>query len=168
MKAPVLLDTSFLISLVNRENNRKNHDVAKEYYKLLLAQQSPIYFSAIVAAEIAIKQPITDLPLKNFRHIPFNIPHSVEAARIWNLLGGHDSGDNRSVVKDDVKIMAQALHEGIPLILTEDASTLYKYCERLRVLNKLNIRAIKLADGFDASALRLDGQKGVEFSFAGS
>ena len=38
----------------------------------------------------------------------------------------------------------------------------YKYCERLRVLHKLNIRAIKLADGFDSSALRLDGQKGIE------
>ena len=160
MTASVLLDTSFLISLVDR--NRANHGVATQYYKLLLEQQSPLYFSAIVAAEIAIKQPITDFPLKNFRSIPFNIPHSIEAARIWNLLGGHDSGDNRSVVRDDVKIMAQALHEDIPFILTEDASTLYKYCERLRVSHKLNIRAIKLADGFDSSALRLDGQKGIE------
>ena len=160
MTVSVLLDTSFLISLVDR--NRANHVVAAQYYKLLLEQQSPLYFSAIVAAEIAIKQPITDFPLKNFRHIPFNIPHSVEAARIWNLLGGHDSGDNRSVVKDDVKIMAQALHEDIPFILTEDASTLYKYCERLRASHKLNIRAIKLADGFDTSSLRLDGQTGIE------
>lgn len=106
--------------------------------------------------------PLQIFPLKKFQHIPFNIPHSTEAARIWNLLGGHDNGDNRSVVRDDVKIMAQALHEGISFILTEDASTLYKYCERLRVLHKLNIRAIKLADGFDSSALRLDGQKGIE------
>jgi len=162
VKPPVLLDTSFLISLVNCESNRDNHGVAKQYYKLLLEQRSPIYFSAIVAAEIAIKQPITDFPLKNFRHIPFNIPHSIEAARIWNLLGGHDSGDNRSVVKDDVKIMVQALHEDIPFILTEDASTLYKYCERLRISHKLNIRAIKLSDGFDSGALRLDGQKDID------
>jgi predicted nucleic acid-binding protein len=162
MKVPVLVDTSFLISLVDRDHNRANHDVATQYYKLLLGEQSPLYFSAIVAAEIAIKQPITDFPLKNFRFLPFNIPHSIEAARIWNLLGRHDSGDNRAVVRDDVKIMAQALHEDIPFILTEDASTLYKYCERLRDLHKLNIRAIKLADGFDSSALLLDGQKGIE------
>ena len=116
-----MLDTSFLISLV--DSNRPNHSVAIQYYKLLIQQQSHLYFSAIVAAEIAIKQPITDFPLKNFQHVPFNIPHSTEAARIWNLLGGHDNGDNRAVVKDDVKIMAQALHEGIPFILTEDAST---------------------------------------------
>ena len=62
MKISVLLDTSFLISLVDR--NRVNHNTAVLYYKLLLEQQTPIYFSSIVAAEIAIKQPITDLPLK--------------------------------------------------------------------------------------------------------
>ncbi len=160
MNPPVLLDTSFLISLV--DHNRANHGVAAQYYKFLLEQQSPLYFSSIVAAEIAIKQPITDFPLKNFRFLPFNIPHSVEAARIWNLLGGHDPGDNRAVVRDDVKIIAQALREDIPFILTEDASTFYKYCERLRVSHSLNIRAIKLADGFDFSALRLDGQKSIE------
>ncbi len=160
MTAAVLLDTSFLISLVDR--NRPNHTIATQYYRLLLEQQSPIYFSTIVAAEFSIKQPITDLPLKNFRAIPFNIPHSVESARIWNVLGRHDSGDNRAVVRDDVKLMAQAAHESIPFILTEDASTLYKYCERLRSLTGLNIRAIKLADGFDSCALRVDSQKGLD------
>jgi predicted nucleic acid-binding protein len=160
MKGPVLLDTSFLISLVDQ--NRANHIVAAQYYKFLLEQQIPIYFSAIVAAEIAIKQPITDFPLKNFRILPFNITHSVEAARIWNLLGGHDTGDNRAVVRDDVKIIAQALRHEIPFILTEDASTFYKYCERLRTLHSSNVRAIKLADGFDFNAFRLDGQKNME------
>lgn len=165
MTAAVLLDTSFLISLVDR--NRPNHLVAAQYYRLLLEQQSPIYFSAIVAAEISIKQPITDLPLKNFRAIPFNIPHSIESARIWNALGTRDRGDSRAVIRDDVKLMAQAAHELIPFILTEDASTLYKYCERLRISGRLNVRAIKLVDGFDSSALRLDGQKGLGLIHSG-
>ncbi len=159
MTVAVLLDTSFLISLVDR--NRPNHLVAAQYYRFLLEQQSPIYFSAIVAAEISIKQPITDFPLKNFRAIPFNIPHSIESARIWNALGTRDNGDSRAVIRDDVKLMAQAAHESIPFILTEDASTLYKYCERLRTSGHLNVRAIKLVDGFDSCALRLDGQKGL-------
>lgn len=162
MTASVLLDTSFLISLVDR--NRPNHNVATQYYRLLLEQQSPIYFSAIVAAEISIKQPITDLPLKNFRAIPFNIPHSIESARIWNLIGMRDSGDNRAAIRDDVKLMAQASHESIPFILTEDAATLYKYCERLRISGELKIRAIKLVDGFNSCALRIDGQKGLDLS----
>jgi predicted nucleic acid-binding protein len=157
MTIAVLLDTSFLISLVDR--NRPNHEVAARYYKLSLEQQYPLYISAIVAAEFAIKQAITDLPLKHFRTIPFNIPHSIEAARLWNLLGQRDSDDIRSVVRDDVKLMAQASHEAIPFILTEDASTLYKYCERLLLLKSLNVRAIKLVDGFDPASLRLDGQR---------
>lgn len=161
MTVSVLLDTSFLISLVDR--NRVNHNTAVLYYKLLLEQQTPVYFSSIVAAEIAIKQPITDLPLKKFRTIPFNIPHSIESARLWNLLGTRDDGDSRSVIRDDVKLMAQASHEAIPFILTEDASTLYKYCERLRTSGNLNVSAIKLRDGFDYSAFRLDGQKGLDF-----
>lgn len=109
MMVSVLLDTSFLISLVN-SHNRPNHEVAVRYYKYSLDQGYPLFFSTIAAAEFAIKQSITDLPLKNFRTIPFNITHSIEAARLWNLLGKHDDGDNRSVVRDDVKLMAQASH----------------------------------------------------------
>jgi len=74
MTASVLFDTSYLVTLVDQ--NRPHHAVAAKYYRLMLEQQVPMYFSAIVAAEFAIKQPITDLPLKNFRCIPFNIPHS--------------------------------------------------------------------------------------------
>lgn len=159
MTISVLLDTSFLISLVDR--NRPNHKVAGQYYKYLIEQKSAIYLSAIVASEFAIKQAITDLPLKNFRILPFNITHSVESARLSNLLGPKDTGDNRSVVREDVKIMAQASHENIDFILTEDGSTLFKYCHRLQKAGNLNVRAIKLADGFDSSDLRLDGQKSV-------
>lgn len=162
MTSPVLLDTSFLISLLN--SNRPNHSVAEQYYRLLLAAKSPIYFSSIVAAEIAIKQPITDLPLKDFRMISFNIPHAIEAAKIWTELRGVLSEQSRSVARDDVKLMAQAIHENIPFILTEDASTLYNYCERIRVCRKINFRAIKLIDGFDVCALRLDGQKGLDLA----
>ena len=159
MNTSVLLDTSFLISLVN--GKRPNHTIAAQYYRLMLEQQVPMYFSAIVAAEFAIKQPITELPLKNFRPIPFNIPHSNESARLWNALGKRDDGDERAVVRDDVKLMAQAAHESIPFIMTEDTSTLYKYCERLRENGVLHVRAIKLVDGFDSCALREDGQRGL-------
>ena len=160
MTAAVLLDTSFLISLV--DGNRANHSVAAQYYRLMLEQQCPMYFSAIVVAEFAIGQPITDLPLKNFRFIPFNVPHSVEAARLWNMIIKHDDGDDRAVVRDDIKLIAQAAHEHISVILTEDAKTLYKYCERLRSAGMLRVRAIKLVDGFDSSALREDGQRGLK------
>jgi len=160
MTVSVLLDTSFLISLV--DSNRINHEVAKQYYKYILEKSIPIYFSSIVASEFAIKQPITDLPLNSFRTLPFNLPHSIKAAEIWSLLDGRDDGDSRSVIKDDMKIIAQALKENIEFVLTDDARTFYKYCERLRTANNWNIKAIKLADGFSSGSLRLDGQSDIE------
>ncbi|MDP3440014.1 MAG: hypothetical protein Q8R95_10485, partial [Azonexus sp.] len=63
-----IADTSFLISLVDQ--SRTNYGVAAQYYRMILEQQVSMYFSAIVAAEFDVKQPITDLPLKNFRSIP--------------------------------------------------------------------------------------------------
>lgn len=156
MIGAVLLDTSFLISLV--DSKRPNHAIASSYYRLILEHQSPMYFSAIVAAEFAIKQSITDLPLKNFRELQFNIVHSTKAAVLWNTLGRHDD-DNRAVARDDIKLIAQAAQESIPFILTEDASTLYKYCERLRTAGASNVKAIRLMDGFDPYSLREDGQR---------
>lgn len=157
--ASVLLDTSFLISLV--DGNRPNHTVAAKFYRLMLDRKLIMYFSAIVAAEIGIKQPVTDLPLKNFRAVPFNISHAIEAARLWNTLGSRDVGDARAVIRDDVKLIAQAEYESIPFILTEDVSTLFKYGERLRKAGSIGVRAIELADGFDADVFRMEGQKGL-------
>lgn len=157
-----LLDTSFLITLVN--TNRPNHEVAKMYYRHMLQFQIPMYFSAIVAAEFGIKQAITDLPLGNFRGLPFNMPHGQEAARMWNLLSQRDSTDLRHVVRDDVKLMAQACHEDISLILTEDGSTLYKYCERLRTAGYISTRPIRMIDGFDPGVFAGDGQHGLALS----
>jgi len=160
MTVSVLLDTSFLISLVDSKHD--NHKTAKQYYTHIIEQKIPIYFSSIVASEFAIKQPITDLPLNNFRALPFNLPHSIKAAEIWGLLDGRDSGDSRAVIKDDIKIIAQALKEDIEFVLTDDAKTFYKYCERLRTANNWSIRAIKLVDGFNSGALRLDGQRDLD------
>lgn len=118
--------------------------------------------SVIVAAEFAIKQPLTDLTLKHFRILPFNIPHAIQSAKLWRQLE-RDEGDSRAVVRDDLKLLAQANKEGIPLILTEDARTLHKYCNRLRECGALQVQSVLLADGFDPSGLRNDGQRGLNF-----
>lgn len=69
------------------------------------------------------------------------------------------------MVRDDVKLLAQASREGIGVLLTEDPSTLFKHCVRLRLSGHLTTRAIVLAHGFDPSALRGDGQRDL---FAGA
>ncbi len=157
MTISVLLDTSYLITLIN--SNRPHHEIAKQFYRHMLQDQIPMHFSAIVAAEFGIKQSVADLPLGNFRILNFNVPHGQQAADLLNALGARDEGDSRSIVRNDIKLLAQAHHEGIGFILTEDANTLWKYCERLRQSGIVQTRALKLVDGFDASMLREDGQK---------
>ena len=163
MSAGVLLDTSFLITLVNAQ--RPHHAVARSYYLHLLNSGDPMRLSSIAASEFAIKQPLTELALNNFRPLDFNLVHAHEAARLWHALGQRDEGDARAVIRDDVKLIAQASREGIGYLLTEDASTLHKYCERLRVSGHIRTLAIVLANGFDPSALREDGQRDL---FAGA
>lgn len=56
MAAGVLLDTSFLITLADK--NRTNHETARRYWKHFLENQIPIYLSAVVVSEFCIKQEI--------------------------------------------------------------------------------------------------------------
>jgi len=156
----VLLDTSFLISLVDQ--SRPNHNTAVQYYRLMLEHKVPMYFSAIVAAEFGVKQSITDLPLKHFRSIAFNIPHAQAAGHLWGALRSREDNSPRHVARDDVKLIAQAIHEAIPFILTEDAATLDKYCDRIQSAGLGKIRAITLAGGFDPRSLSGDGQQELE------
>ncbi|HBL64888.1 type II toxin-antitoxin system VapC family toxin [Achromobacter sp. LC458] len=162
MTAAVLLDTSYLISLVDA--TRPNHQIATRYFRQMLDESLPIYFSAVVAAEFGIKQALTDLPLQKFRHLPFNIPHGQRAAQLWNALGPRGDGTGRAVARDDIKLIAQACHERIPFVLNEDASSLHKYCERLREAGVCQVRSIVLASGYDPAAFRMDGQQGFDLS----
>lgn len=118
-----------------------------------------MYFSAIVAAEFGIRQPVTELPLDHFRILDFNVKHGQQAADLWNALAPRDQADSRIVARDDVKLLAQANDERIEFILTEDEATLHKYCERLRSSGSIRARTITLKGGFDASSLSEDGQE---------
>lgn len=163
MTTRVLIDTSFLITLV--DGKRRHHSIAAQYYRLALEQQIPIYLSVIAASEFAVKQALTDLPLKQFRILPFNLPHAIRAAELWRQLD-RDESDNRAVVRDDIKLLAQADKESIQTILTEDANTLHKYCDRLRKQGLLLARTVLLKDGFDPNGLRDDGQRGLDLTIA--
>jgi predicted nucleic acid-binding protein len=156
MSRSVLVDTSFLISFV--DGSRKHHEPAMSYYRYLLENGIPIYFSTLVAAEFAIGQPITDLPLRTFRVLPFNLTHAIQAAAL-DFKELRKSEDPRAIVKEDIKILAQAAAENISHVLTEDERTLYRYCERLRAEGKIETKAIKLVDGFDVSWFIDGGQK---------
>ncbi len=154
-----MVDTSFLITLADPA--RRHHETAKTYLRESLKANVPLYLSAIVASEFQVKQAVTDLPLRNFIILPFNIDHAMPChAMTAGLLMrsiSRDPGDERNSVKDDVKLIAQAVCESITHVMTEDERTLAKYIKRLADAGECSLRAILLAHGFDAAWLN-EGQ----------
>lgn len=153
----ILLDTSFLISLV--DPTRKHHETAVSYLREALRQGVPLYLSAIAASEFQVKQAVTDLPLRNFEVLPFNIDHAMTAGLLMRHLQ-RDAGDDRGAVKDDVKLIAQAVCQSITHILTEDGQTLVKYVRRFNDAGQCSLRTVLLAEGFDTAWFN-NGQRGL-------
>jgi hypothetical protein len=54
-------------------------------------------------------------------------------------------------VKDDIKLIAQAVCTSATHVLTEDARTLAKYVQRLKAAGQTALKVVLLADGFDAA-----------------
>lgn len=141
-----LVDTSFLITLV--DDTRPHHADAMSYLREAVRRGSTLYLSAVVVSEFHAKQPITDLPLRNFQVLPFNIDHAMMAGELVNTLR-RDPGDPRDAVKDDVKLLAQAICTAIPFVLTEDERTLAKFARQLQSAGRTAVTAVLLRDGFD-------------------
>lgn len=144
----VLLDTSFLISL--SDPTRKHHDVAEQYLKASIERRVPMFLSSIVISEYQVRQAINDLPLRNFIVLPFNVDHAMACGLLVRAMP-RDAGDDRVRVKDDFKLIAQCQCDGVSHVLSEDASTLTKYIDRLQAEGRLETRCILLRNGFDAS-----------------
>lgn len=153
----ILVDTSFLISLA--DPNRKHHQVAVQYFREALRRSVPLYLSVIAASEFQVKQAVTDLPIRNFEVLPFNHDHAIRAGLLMRELQ-READDNRAAVKDDVKLIAQAICESITHILTEDARTLVKYVRRFNMSGLCSLQPILLAEGFD-NAWFNNGQRGL-------
>lgn len=151
----VLLDTSFLITLASPQ--RPHHEAARQYFRECIQRQIPMYLSAIVISEFQVKQAISDLPLRNFVVLPFNVDHAMRCGLLIRQLARDDT-DDRVRVKDDFKLIAQCDCEGISHLLSEDASTLVKYLQRAQASGVPLTQSILLKGGFDPAWFD-DGQK---------
>lgn len=155
MRSGVFLDTSYLITLADPARDR--HPVAKRYFQEFLARKMPMAVSAIVVAEFCARQSVDSLPLQQLMLVPFNHEDAVVAARLDFKLF-QKPGTERQALKDDLKIIGHAEARGFGYLITDDAETMYEYCEALRRSGKLNLRAIKLQAGFTEEPFTPDGQ----------
>lgn len=114
--------------------------------------------SAIVVAEFCRRQELGTLPLEQLMLVPFNHEDAVIAAG-FDFKDLKADGADRQALKDDLKIIGQAHARNFGFVITDDAATMFRYCESLRKAGRTHLRGIKLQDGFSLEALTDNGQR---------
>ncbi len=114
MGESVLLDTSFFIRLLNREE--KLHENTKKYYRYFLDRDYILKISTISIAEYCVIGERSDLPLKQIMVLPFNIDHAEQAGHFAHILFKNKQtlkkkGLHRKIIPNDAKLLAQAHSE---------------------------------------------------------
>ena len=156
MRAGVMLDTSFLITLADPRRDR--HAVAKQYYRHFLDAKMPMLVSAIVVAEFCVRQELATLPLEQLVLLPFTHEDAVVAASFdFKSFKGGGEADRQSL-KDDFKIIGHAQARNLGYLITDDADTMFQYCEKLRQEGRTHLHGIKLQAGFSLEYFTPDGQ----------
>lgn len=80
-----------------------------------------MHLSTIVISEYEVKQSISDLGLRNFIVLPFNIDDAVATAKVFPVMHAvRKTGDERDAVKDDAKLLGQCVVGGITHFATDD------------------------------------------------
>lgn len=145
MNSSVLLDTSYLISLV--DSRRPYHANAKAFYQYFLDNKIHMILSSIATSEFCVVQPITDLPLSNFKMLAYNIPDSHHL-RVLFMDYFHKSGmQSRIAVKDDYKLISQAEFNKIDFFITEDGELIDKVINPLQAKSMLTTKALFCPNG---------------------
>ncbi len=111
MKHSVLLDTSFLIRLLNDEDSL--HTNAIGYYKYFLDREIILKVSTISIAEYCVRGNFEDLPIRNLQIISFNLDHAKQTGKFADIIFNNKGISNadlkpRAIIPNDSKLFAQA------------------------------------------------------------
>ena len=155
MGAGVVLDTSFLITLADPV--RKNHAVARRYWRHFMEQNIPVFLPTIVVSEFCVRQEIPPEILRCCVVLPFNWDEAIKTAQI-DFTQFRSPGDSRVAIKDDVKIIAQAMICDAQHVITEDTDSLARMASELKRSGRVGFKTICLKDGFDRSFFDPNGQ----------
>lgn len=115
--------------------------------------------SAIVVAEFCVRQELATLPLEQLILLPFTHEDAVIAASFDFKAFKDGREKDRQSLKDDFKIIGHAHARDLGYVATDDADTMFAYCESLRKEGRTHLRAIELQSGFSLEHFTPDGQK---------
>lgn len=161
----LLLDTSALIALADPA--QPQHETAQRYLREALRAKVTLYLSVVCAAEFQQRQAVTDLPLRNFIVLPFNIDHAMVAGELMRHARPAPEPEARAAVRDDMKLIAQAVVESIGHMLTEGESALTRHVALLGEAGRCRIDCIRLDEGYDGAWFS-GGQKSLPLPDTGA
>ncbi len=153
----VLLDTSFLIRLLNAKEDL--HANALGYYKYCLENEFILKTSTISIAEYCVRGNIDELPLRGVQIVPFNINHAECAGKLAAIVfQNREILDllDRKIIPNDTKLFAQADTEAqIQYFATFDAQCI-KIFNLLKKETKLRFDIMNTRNPFNETFGILD------------
>lgn len=107
----VMLDTSFLIRLVNK--NESLHSNSYNYFKYFLEKKFDMACSTIAIAEYCVGDSYSNIPVRNIQILPFNFDHAIKAGEYAKCLfeqrkAGNLTVSDRKIIPNDTKMFAQS------------------------------------------------------------
>lgn len=158
----VVLDTSFLITLTDRA--RTNHATACKYWEHFLGEGMHMFIPTIVVSEYTVKGPIPEYVFNQCILAPFNHADATFAGEIGSLLmQQRPPATPRVCLKDDLKIIAQAMVMSAEWVISDDPGTFHVYVQKAATLKHSRLRSIVLEDGF-SDAGQKKGQRDLSFT----
>jgi len=146
----ILLDTSFLIRLLNE--NDPLHKNTLNYYKHFLERQIILKCSTISISEYCVKGKIEELPFRDIQIIPFNFNHAQRAGEFAKIVfnnKGKLETEKRNIIPNDSNLFAQAdVDSEINAFATSDEECM-KIFDILKSDTKLNFGIINIRLPYD-------------------
>lgn len=153
----ILLDTSFLIRLLNE--NDPLHQNTLNYYKHFLERQIILKCSTISISEYCVKGKIEELPLRDIQVIPFNFDQAKRAGELARIVfdnKGKLETERRNIIPNDSNLFAQAdIDTDINAFATSDEECI-KIFEILKLKIPLNFEIVNIRIPFNETFGLLD------------
>ena len=125
----VLADSSFLIALLNKGD--AHHKSALEHFNFLVEKGVKFFLSPIVEAELTEDLQAADLPLlSSLKRLTFTF-RDGDLASSYRQKKHEKNGASRDCVKDDIKILAQAVINEMDALITADGKAISSIFEML-------------------------------------
>jgi len=158
MGKTALLDTSFLIRLLNDEDTL--HQYAYNFFKGFLEEGITMQISTIAIAEYCVRGKIEQLPLARALPLPFTVSHAKRAGELARIVFDKKKVQacdiaQRNIIPNDTKMFAQAdMMPGESYFVSADSEARKVY-EMINSVEKVNFDFIDIRNQSCNNALGL-------------